>query len=71
MPAGWFGTGGQGDVPADAAYKGSYRSRYVWVMPSNVQHLSKFTLVVLDIVEPKDSERAFLREVISTLPRPR
>lgn len=71
MPPGWFGTGGQGDVPADAAFKGSYRGRHVWVMPGDVQHLSKFTLVVLDIVEPKDSERAFLREVISTSRRPR
>jgi hypothetical protein len=47
---GWYGVGKRKDVPKGACYVGRCGKTYVWVMPENMEDLSKFTLAVLDIV---------------------
>jgi hypothetical protein len=47
IPRGWYAVGGKSAVPKDAAYVGGYRGTYVWVMPSGIDGLSRFTLTVL------------------------
>jgi hypothetical protein len=46
---GWFGVGERKDVPEHACYVGRYRKTYVWVLPENLEMLTRFTLAILDI----------------------
>lgn len=47
---GWYCVGGKHEVPKNACYVGHCGKTYVWVMPGNMEELSRFTLAVLDIV---------------------
>lgn len=46
---GWYGVGRKHDVPKHACQVGHCGKTYVWVMPENLEALSRFTLAVLDI----------------------
>jgi hypothetical protein len=46
---GWFAVGGKDDVPKHACYIGRYGNTYVWVLPENLEMLTRFTLAILDI----------------------
>lgn len=49
IPRDWFCVGCKRDVPKDASFVGQYRDRFVWVMPSGMDGLSRFTLTVLEL----------------------
>lgn len=49
LKPGWFGVGRKRDVPKDACYVGCYCNTYVWVLPENVELLTRLTLAILDI----------------------
>lgn len=49
VPAGWFGVGRWHDVPKNARYVAHEGKTYVWVSPENVEEMSKFTMLILDI----------------------
>lgn len=65
VPHAWFGRGPQSARPKGSLYSGCYRRRCVWGFPEHVEALTKFTLIVLRIVELKEGERAFRWGVIS------
>jgi len=46
---GWFHVGSRRDVPKEACYVGKSGDCYVWVCPDGVDHLTEFTLTVLDL----------------------
>jgi hypothetical protein len=47
---GWYCVGRKHDVPKKACYVAHCGKTYVWVMPENMEALSRFTLAVMDIV---------------------
>ncbi len=51
VPHGWFHTGTKGQVPGDAAYVGHSGDRWVWVIPDELDGLSRFTMVVLFVTK--------------------
>jgi hypothetical protein len=57
-PTPWYCVGGKHDVPKEACYVGRCGKTYVWVLPQNVEALSRFTLAILDLVtvQPKRGE---------------
>jgi hypothetical protein len=52
-PRGWYGVGGEKDVPKDACYVGCYCDTYVWVLPGRVNDLALFTMAALDLATGK------------------
>lgn len=66
IPTGWFESGRSEDVPSNASHIGRYREHCVWVLPDQIDGLSKFTLSVLAIVKLDADERSFDRGIIST-----
>jgi hypothetical protein len=46
---GWYGVGSRSDVPKGACYVGHCGVQYVWVMPDDLEALSRLTLVVLNV----------------------
>ncbi len=46
---GWYGVGGKRDVPRNACHVANYGDRYVWVCPSGVDGLTRFTLSILEM----------------------
>ncbi len=49
LPRDWFCSGCYKDVPKDACCVGSYRERYVWVMPWGMEGLSRFTMTTMQL----------------------
>src|SRR5262249_12109574 len=49
LPTGWFQIGCKKDVPKNACYVGHHCDTYVWVLPHDVDALSRFTITVMDI----------------------
>ena len=45
----WFVVGEKKDVPNDACNVGCYRNTCAWVLPENLEMLTRFTLAILDI----------------------
>ena len=52
----WLGVGRKCDVPRTACYVGRCGDVYVWVAPENLDHLSRFTLAVLDMATQKTEQ---------------
>ena len=46
---GWYGVGRKHDVPKDALYVAHHEGVYVWVCPSGVEGLTRFTLSILEM----------------------
>jgi len=66
---GWIGVGQKQDVPKTAAYVGQYRKTYVWVMPENIETLTRLTLAILDIHTFKSERIGGSRVQPGILPR--
>jgi hypothetical protein len=49
LPRDWFCSGCYKDVPKEACCIGSYRERYVWVMPWGMEGLSRFTMTTMQL----------------------
>jgi hypothetical protein len=49
LQPGWYGVGHRRDVPRNAEYVGRYGKTYVWVLPENMDQLSRLTLAMLDL----------------------
>jgi len=49
LPTGWFHVGCKQDVPPNACYVGHHCDTYVWVLPEDLDGLTRFTITVLDI----------------------
>ena len=49
LKPGWIGIGQKRDLPRDAAYVGQFGKTYVWVLPNNLEPLTRLTLAILDI----------------------
>ena len=49
IPQGWYCVGCEADVPDDACFVGSYHDTFVWVMPQNVEGLSRFTMTIMQL----------------------
>jgi hypothetical protein len=52
-PRGWYGVGGEKDVPKEACYVGCYCGTYVWVLPGGMNDLAVFTMGALDLATGK------------------
>jgi hypothetical protein len=53
IPLGWYGVGGKKEVPPDACYVGHYCDTFVWVLPSGIEGLTRFTMTVIDLATGK------------------
>jgi hypothetical protein len=53
IPRGWYHVGCQQQVPRCACYVGHCCDTYVWVMPSGVDGLTRFTMTVIDLATGK------------------
>jgi len=69
LKPGWFSVGRQKDVPRHACYVGRYCNTYVWVMPENVESLTRLTLAILDIHTFKSERIGGFRVQPSLSPR--
>jgi hypothetical protein len=49
LPTNWYYVGQECEVPKNACYVANYCDLYVWVMPSGLDGLSRFTITILDI----------------------
>ncbi len=49
MQPGWYCVGHKHDVPKCAAYVGCWGDTYVWVMPDQLDYLTRLTLAILDL----------------------
>jgi len=49
LPQNWLHVGERGDVPNDACYRSHCCSKWVWVCAKDMEGLSQFVLIVLDI----------------------
>jgi hypothetical protein len=52
-PRGWYGVGGEKDVPRCACYVGRHGCTYVWVTPEGMNGLATFTMGALDLATGK------------------
>ena len=66
---GWIGAGQKQDVPRTAAYVGQYGKTYVWVVPENIETLTRLTLAILDIHTFKSERIGGSRVQPGILPR--
>jgi hypothetical protein len=53
IPRGWYHVGCKDMVPPRACYVGHYCNTYVWVMPPDVDGLTRFTMTVIDLATGK------------------
>ena len=53
IPTGWFHFGCHDEVPECACYVGSYCGTYVWVMPDDMDGLTRFTMTIIDLATGK------------------
>ena len=66
---GWIGVGQRQAVPKTAAYVGQYGKTYVWVVPENIEALTRLTLAILDIHTFKSERIGGSRVQPGILPR--
>jgi hypothetical protein len=57
LQPGWYGVGRRRNVPRNAEYVGCYGNTYVWVLPENVDMLSRLTLAMLDLETAPSNRR--------------
>ncbi len=53
IPQGWYHVGCQEQVPRCACYVGHCCNTYVWVMPSGMDGLTRFTMTIIDLATGK------------------
>lgn len=53
LPRGWFHCGCKKEVPDEACYSAHCGDAYVWVMPGDMEGLTRFTMTVLDLATGK------------------
>ena len=58
IPQNFFQCGGFFDIPKKASYVGHHGHTYVWVMPEQVDALSRLSLLILDIATVKSGQPA-------------
>jgi hypothetical protein len=69
LKPGWVGVGQRNDVPKTASYVGQYGKTYVWVVPENIETLTRLTLAILDIHTFKSERIGGSRVQPGILPR--
>ncbi|MDQ2711138.1 MAG: hypothetical protein M3Y24_02695 [Acidobacteriota bacterium] len=69
LKPGWFSVGQKRQVPKNASYVGQYGKTFVWVMPDQVELLTRLTLAILDIHTFKSERIGGSRVQPGILPR--
>jgi hypothetical protein len=49
IPTNWYCVGCKADVPKDACFVGCHQNKYAWVLPQDMEGLSRFTLTVMQL----------------------
>ena len=69
LKPGWIGVGKKYNVSKDAMYVGQFGKTYVWVLPNNLEPLTRLTLAILDIHTFKSERIGGSRVQPGILPR--
>jgi hypothetical protein len=64
LPRGWFHVGCKKEVPKEACYVAHCHNTYVWVLPDDMEGLTRFTMTIIDLATGKP--HAPMKTVVKT-----